>query len=135
VYFNHSFGGPCQTQHALRESCYANIRAAVKKTNGQVKALAPVLNASTVDGVVKGSAGVDVSTRWYDGHFYVLAGSKQGGAQTATFSMPCVGNATVSVLNENRSVPVASGAFTDKFADSNSVHIYRVDGGSSCGAY
>ena len=33
IYFNHSFGGPCQTQHALREPCYASARATVKATN------------------------------------------------------------------------------------------------------
>jgi hypothetical protein len=46
-----------------------------------------------------------------------------------------VGNAKATVLNENRSVPVANGTFRDQFADGNAVHIYRIDGGSSCGAY
>ena len=26
IYFNHSFGGPCQTQHILRDPCYAGMR-------------------------------------------------------------------------------------------------------------
>ncbi len=30
IYFNHSFGGPCLSQHALREACYAAVRAVVK---------------------------------------------------------------------------------------------------------
>src|SRR5262245_25670673 len=45
MYFNHSFGGPCPTQHALREPCYASIREAVQATNRQITALAPVLNS------------------------------------------------------------------------------------------
>ena len=48
TYFNHSFGGRCQTQHALREPCYASVRATVKATNKQIKSLAPVLNAPFV---------------------------------------------------------------------------------------
>jgi hypothetical protein len=135
VYFNHSFAGSCQTQHALRDPCYRDMRAAVKKVNGQIRAMAPVLNAPFADGVVKGSGGVDVATRWYDGNFYVLAGANQSAAQTATFALPCVGAATVTVLDENRTITVANGTFTDRFADSNAVHRYRVDGGSSCGAY
>ncbi|MCW2641649.1 MAG: hypothetical protein JWP76_3955, partial [Dactylosporangium sp.] len=135
VYFNHSFAGPCQTQHALREPCYKEMRARVKQLNGQIKALAPVLNAPFADGVVKASAGVDASTRWHDGQFYVLAGANQPATQTASFAVPCVGSATVTVLNENRTLPITNGAFTDRFADGNAVHIYRIDGGSSCGAY
>jgi hypothetical protein len=27
IYFNHSFGGPCSTHHALRDTCYAAVRA------------------------------------------------------------------------------------------------------------
>jgi hypothetical protein len=135
IYFNHSFGGPCQTQHALREPCYAAVRAVVTTVDSQITALAPVLNAPFADGVVKGSSGVDVSTKWYDGHFYVLAGSNTASAQTASFSLPCVGGASVTVLNEKRTLPVTGGTFSDTFADSNAVHLYRVDGGSSCGAY
>jgi hypothetical protein len=134
IYFNHSFGGPCKTQHALRESCYSAVRAAVKQVDGQIKALAPVLNAPFADNVAKGT-GVDVSAKWYNGHFYVLAGSTALGAVTASLTLPCVGDASISVLNENRTLQTSNGAFTDRFADPDAVHIYRVDGGSSCGAY
>jgi hypothetical protein len=135
VYFNHSFGGACKTQHVLRDSCYQDMRAAVKQLNSRIKELAPVLNAKVADGVVTASAGVDVSTKWYDGNFYVLAGSNQAASQNATLTLPCVGDAKVTVLDENRSMPVINGAFRDRFADGNAVHIYRIDGGSSCGAY
>jgi hypothetical protein len=135
VYFNHSFGGPCPTQHALRESCYAATRAAVKRTNGQLTALAPVLNAPWADGVAGAGSGVDVSAKWYDGHFYLLAGSNATAGQTAVFTVPCVGDATVTVLDEDRTLQIRNGTFADGFADANAVHRYRIDGGSSCGAY
>lgn len=135
IYFNHSFGGPCQTQHALREPCYAAVRAVVTTVDSQIKTLAPVLNAPFADGVVKGSRGVDVSAKWYNGHFYLLAGANTASGGTATFTLPCVGGASVTVLNENRTLPIANGAFSDRFADGNAVHLYRLDGGSSCGAY
>jgi Bacterial TSP3 repeat len=132
IYFNHSFGGPCITHHALREPCYAQIRAAVTATNTQIKTLAPVLNAPFVDGLLSTSNTVRAMAKWSGGSFYVFAGSA-GSATTAAFSMPCVGNATATVLDEGRTVPITDGSFTDSFADANAVHIYRIDGGSKCG--
>lgn len=134
VYFNHSFGGPCQSDSALREPCYAGVRAAVRRVNGQIASLAPVLNAPSAAGVLRASPGVSASVKWYAGHFYVLAGSTQRAGQTATFSAPCVGKATVSVLFEHRQLPASHGVFRDRFADQDAVHVYRIDGGSACGA-
>nr|MDT0658400.1 hypothetical protein [Micromonospora sp. DSM 115978] len=135
VYFNHSFGGDCLTQHALREECYAEVRAAVTAVNARIKRLAPVLNAPYADGVASVSTGVDLATKWHDGHFYLLAGSAGDPVAEATFSLPCVGTHQVTVLDENRTIEARDGVFTDSFADGNAVHLYRIDGGSSCGAY
>ncbi|MDT4987959.1 MAG: hypothetical protein QOI74_2053, partial [Micromonosporaceae bacterium] len=104
VYFNHSFGGRCPSPHVLREPCYAATRAAVKRVDEQVKALAPVLNAPFADGVAAAGAGVDLSTKYHDGHFYLLAAANTGDARTVAFALPCVGDATITVLNENRTV-------------------------------
>ncbi len=135
IYFNHSFGGPCQTQHALRDPCYTSVRTAVTAVDTEIRQLAPVLNAPFADGVLTTGGSIDASAKWYGGHYYVLAGSTQAAAQSAALAMPCVGNATVTVVNENRTLKMTNGTFTDSFADGNAVHIYRVDGGSSCGAY
>jgi hypothetical protein len=62
----------------------------------------------------------------------VLGGSA-GSPVNWRFSLPCVGDASAKVLNEGRSIPVTGGTFTDSFADANAIHIYRIDGGSSCG--
>ena len=133
TYFNHSFGGPCQTQHALREPCYANQRAMVKAVNLQIKSLAPVLNAPSVTSQWTQGPAVKAMVKWQGGHFYVFAGSAENAASTGSFSIPCVGDATATVLGEGRTIPVHGGSFTDSFADGNAVHIYRIDGGSGCG--
>ena len=52
IYFNHSFGGPDQTQHALRDPAYAAERAAVDHTDALITQLAPVLNSPFDDGYV-----------------------------------------------------------------------------------
>jgi hypothetical protein len=132
VYFNHSFGGPCPSYHALREPCYAQSRATVRSTNAQIKALAPVLNAPFVTSGWTHNSRTKAMVKWHRGKFYVFAGSA-GAATTGSFSIPCIGEATATVLDENRAIPVRNGSFTDSFADGNAIHIYRVDGGSTCG--
>jgi hypothetical protein len=133
TYFNHSFGGPCETQHALRDPCYANARATVRATNRQIKALAPVLNAPFVTSRWTHSPTTKAMVKWQGGHFYVFAGAAENTSSTGSFSIRCVGNATARVLGENRRIPIRRGSFTDSFADGNAVHIYRIDGGSTCG--
>jgi F5/8 type C domain len=135
IYFQHSFGigQPCYgDHHTLRSDCHGN-RAAVQATNAQIKELAPVLNAPFADGLVSTAAEVRAMAKYQGGKFYVFAGNKEAGPRTATFDVPCIGPATVTVLGEGRTIPVTGGRFTDSFADGNAIHIYRIDGGSTCG--
>jgi hypothetical protein len=132
IYFNHSFGGQCQTQHALREPCYADVRAEVTSTNAQITALAPVLNAPTVVGATRTKGAVDTLTKWSGDHYYVFAGSRDPNGESVTFDLACTRDAVATVLGENRTVPITGGTFSDTFADGNAVHLYRIDGGSTC---
>ncbi len=128
IYFNHTFGGACISQHILRDPCYATIRAEVTTINQRIVALAPVLNAAFADGYVTTSSGVRVMTKYGpDGAFYVFAGSKQHASQTVTFTVAA--GATVEVLFENRTLTITGGKFSDTFADGNAIHIYRITGG------
>jgi hypothetical protein len=136
IYFNHSFGGECPTQHALRERCYAHVRAVVTKTNRQLTDLAPVLNAPTVVGALGIRGGVDALVKWSgDAYYLFTAATGDGtgdGGERVTFTLACTGDAVATVLGEDRVVPVQGGRFTDLFADANTVHIYRIDGGTTC---
>jgi hypothetical protein len=137
IWFQQSFDGPCaDDHHTIRSNCE------VTAVNGQIRDLASVLNApfvtsghsatDTMDGAVA------YMVKWSGGKFYVFAGADRGGG-SATFSMRCVGDATALRLapsnrpREAASIPVNGGTWTDSFADKNSVHIYRIDGGSTCG--
>jgi hypothetical protein len=132
VYFNHSFGGPCESQHVLREPCYADVRAAAVRLDRQLARLAPVLNAPFADGVTTVAGAVDTMTKFSDGRLYVVAGSTQPGPQRATFRLSCIDDATVTVVDEDRSLALRSGTFTDAFTDGNAVHVYRIDGPDTC---
>jgi hypothetical protein len=133
-YFNHSFSGGCITQHALREVCYAPQRAAVKAVNSRLMSLAPVINGPFADGLIPAEPiGMRTMTKWHDGHFYIFAGKIAAGSSTPNFFMPCLGDATATVLDESRSIPITGGSFTDTFDNEYAVHVYRIDGGSTCG--
>jgi hypothetical protein len=71
--------------------------------------------------------------KWQGGHFYVFAGSRNNVSSTGRVSIPCVGDAKAVRLDEAGRVPISGGSFTDSFADGNAIHIYRIDGGSTCG--
>ncbi|HKU34716.1 MAG TPA: hypothetical protein VJP90_04125 [Paenarthrobacter sp.] len=131
VYFNHSFGGDCVTQHVLRD-CPDDVRPAVTAVNQQIKQLAPMLNAPFLDGAVTTTGPVDVAAKLYGGKVHLLTGANTGNGGQATFHLAC-GGSTAVVIDENRTIPVTDGSFTDTYADGNAVHVYRIEGGSSCG--
>jgi hypothetical protein len=135
IYFDHNFG-PGTPGSTILENGYEDNRIEASAVNAQIKTLAPVLNGpfvtsghsatDTMDGTVR------YMLKWANGNFWLFAGADRGGG-SASFSIPCIGNATAVVEGENRSLPVSNGTFTDSFADKNAIHIYRIDGGSSCG--
>jgi hypothetical protein len=134
VYFQHDFDGTCLTHHALRETlsaCYGAKINAVTSVDQQIKSLAPVLNAPFVNGGRTVTGPVEHMVKLSGGNLYVFAAGRSAG--NMNFSMPCVGNATATVIGESRTIPISSGSFTDSFADGNAVHIYRIDGGTTCG--
>jgi hypothetical protein len=130
VYFNHAFAGPCNgSQHFLRD-CDPSIRAAVTDLNAQITALAPVINSPFVDGDAT-SPGADNMVKWSGGHYYVFAGNHDNASKTVPFSLTCTGDATATVVDEHRTIPVTNGKFSDGFS-ANTTHIYRIDGGTTC---
>ena len=133
IYFQHSFGGPCVGDHHTTRSNCEGTRPMLISVNTQIKSLAPVLNSPSLSSGFSASSSVKALAKWDHSNFYVFAGSTESTASTGTFSIPCVGDATATVVGENRTVPVNAGTFSDSFADGNAVHIYRIDGGSTCG--
>jgi hypothetical protein len=83
IYFNHSFGGPNESQHILRDgarpgSAYAPIRAAVTATNRRITELAPVLNSPTVTSGWSQGRGTTAMLKWANGGKAAGCKSKSG---------------------------------------------------------
>ena len=132
VYFNHSFGGECVSQHVLRDPCYSATRRAVTALNRQVTELAPVLNAPVVEGITQIDGPVDATTKYLDGQLYLLAGANTATGGTARFSLQCVQDGNVTVIDESRKLRMTGGRFEDDFADGEAVHLYEIDAAPSC---
>jgi hypothetical protein len=134
IYFDHNFG-PGTPDSTILEEGYEDNRIATSDVNAQIKSLAPVLNSPFVTSGHSATDTMAGSVRYMvkfsAGKLYVFAGADRGGGN-ASFSIPCVGNATAVVEGESRSLPVTGGSFTDSFADKNAIHIYRIDVDSSC---
>jgi hypothetical protein len=129
VYFQHSFYGPCTTHHVLRENgCYQPMIETVTSVNALIKSIAPALNGPKLTSGFSANANVRAVAKWDGSRFYVLAGSAENASTTGSFAIPCVADATATVLGESRGVPVVAGAWSDAFAGGNAVHIYRIDG-------
>ncbi|MCR1160098.1 hypothetical protein NEK97_01325 [Paenarthrobacter sp. UW852] len=131
IYFNHNFGGPCVTQHVIRD-CGKDIVPTLRTVNKQITKLAPVLNAPFLDGATTATGPVDLSTKMYDHTAYIFAGATKPAGGQATFTLKCGGSSAV-VIDENRTIPILDGHFTDTFQDGNAVHLYRIEGGGNCG--
>ncbi len=127
IYFNHSFGGPCPTQHVLRDQCGAAVRPAVAEVNRRIRQLAPVLNTQSFEHSF--GPGLDTMLKAYRGSYYVFAMVKKDASTGRhTFTLPRgIRPSRVEVLFENRRIPVdGRGRFTDSFAAEYSYHIYRI---------
>ncbi|MGH4023619.1 MAG: hypothetical protein ACRDRV_03445 [Pseudonocardiaceae bacterium] len=126
VYFNHNFGGPCHSQHVLRDECGAAIRPTVTEVNRQVAELAPVLNTQSYQWTFHPA--LDTMLKEHDGSFYIFAmpgpDSRTG---EYTLALPeGVRGTRAEVLYENRTVPIEPTGLTDSFNAEYQYHIYRI---------
>lgn len=104
-------------------------RETIAGLNAQIKALAPVLNqpTATCPTTVTSSnleVPIDHMTKIMGKSSYVFAASMREGSTKGTFTVAA--GKRVTVVGENRTLPISGGTFTDDFADFE-VHIYRID--------
>ncbi len=126
LYFNHNFGGPCISQHVLRDACGAAVRPAVAELNKRITGLAPVLNTQSY--AWEFNPRLDTMLKAHDGSYYVFAmPGRTGGTGEQKLTLPRgLSGATAEVLFENRRVPITGGTITDTFAQEFSYHIYKI---------
>ena len=155
-YFDHSFAGPAVSDSNVQDAYYQTVQPGqtvsiytqIQQTDALVTQLAPVLNSPTALGYVTVNnaayengtilspfSGIEVMAKDDNGQFYIFADTADALTQTnisATFTIADTNATSVTVVGENRTIPVVDGVFSDTFATAATVHIYEVnDGGSS----
>lgn len=135
LYFNQSFAGPCIGSNVIRLvelgrlPCAQPQVNAMKEVDKVVDSLAPVINTQSY----RYAFGPNLNTmlKSYKGYAYIFAmisGAARSEPGERTFTLPPVlaRAKNVDVLDENRTISVKGGRFTDDFAHEYSYHIYRV---------
>jgi hypothetical protein len=148
LWFQQSFGGKCADSITFYDgsnpksklySCQQtpgvtlhDVVANVSAVNHEITSLSSVLLSPFAENYVSvGDANASVMAKYSDGDFYVFAASGKpadppSANQSVTFKV--AGNYTgkVTVVDEDRTLNAVNGVFTDKFANEDSVHIYRI---------
>jgi hypothetical protein len=134
-YFNQSFAGSCTGGSILSEveygtlPCAAPQMSAMRHVDSVINSLAPVINTQSYQYTF--GSNLNTMLKWYAGSAYIFAmisgdASSEPGARTFTLPSGLAGASSVTVLNENRTMPVGNGTFTDNFAAEYTYHIYKV---------
>lgn len=153
IWFQHNFAGSCQDDRTFADgwnpssskyNCQQtpgvtihDLVVDIKAFNQEVNSLNDVLLSDSAQGYVSVNGDVSTLPKAYGGDCYVFAGSGQPATpppanQRVTFTLADGYSGPVTVYDENRTLQATNGAFSDKFADANSVHIYRIPGGTIC---
>lgn len=148
MWFQQSFAGPCadsttfydgsnpssklydcqQTPGVTVHDVVQNISA----VNHEIASLNSVLLAPFAENYVSaGRADVSVMAKDSNGTFYVFAASGKPASlppsnQSVTFKLPDDYTGKVTVVDEDRTLKAVNGVFTDRFANEDTVHIYRI---------
>lgn len=128
IYFCHQFKPRFIEAGLLAER---EILAAVTKTNHQIRRLAPVLNAPTLEGVlsVESPEGkpIEATCKRVGTTTYVFAVAMRGVETTATFRVRGTRDGSaVQVIDEGRAITSRNEKFTDEFP-AWGVRLYQID--------
>lgn len=134
VYFNHSFGGSCQSQHLLREACGRDVRGAVSAVNAEIDRYVEVLNASTASGYISGSRGdVDTLVKYFNGQFYIFATPLGNSKKNVELALSCgAGGRSVTDMSSGESRTTVDNTLKFTVGGDESVRIFRIDAPRGC---
>jgi hypothetical protein len=125
IYFCHDFGGTGNDA-----GCLANAGTAMQATDASIQQYAGVLNTAKLVGTTATGL-VTTRTHASGGQTYVFAigdgdnAHEAGVTADSTITVPGASDGTVTVLDENRTVTMTGGAFTDHFTPYQH-HVYRI---------
>jgi hypothetical protein len=153
IWFQHNFSGPCidfrtfldgsnpaSGKYNCQQTPGVTLHDLVEdigRFNHEVASLNGVLLSPTATNYVHTGADVSVLGKAYRGSCYVLAAAGTPAMppdpdQTAEFTVAGHYSGLVQVVDEHRGLRAQRGRFEDRFANANTVHIYKVPDSSLC---
>lgn len=134
-WFNTSMSGPNDTNLTGNVLRQAQVNPsfpgkpqveAMGEINNQVQRLAPIINTQSYQ--YSFGNGLDTMLKWYNGSAYIFAMiDGNSGPGNRTFTLPSgLAASSIEVIEENRTIPITNGTFTDNFAAEYSYHIYKI---------
>jgi hypothetical protein len=135
LWFNSSMptGDPCHYGNVIRYAevdpnfCGKTQVQAMGEVNNQIKALAPVINTQSYQ--YSFGSNLETMLKWYNGSAYIFAMASNGstpGSRTFTLPSGISDASNVTVVDENRTLAISGGKFTDNFAAEYTYHIYKI---------
>jgi hypothetical protein len=150
LWFQHNFSGPCVDYRTLYDgsdpasSLYDcqqtpgvtlhDVVTKIAAVNHQIDSLNDVLLSPSAENYVNvGHADVSVMAKDSNGTFYVFAAAGKPADpppanQSIAFKLADSYTGTVTVVGEARTLRAVNGTFADRFANEDTVHIYRIGG-------
>jgi hypothetical protein len=124
AYFQHNNNGLCGVYSIVE--CGPTLRNKLTAVHEKIRLLAPVINSQSYE--YNFYNGTDTMLKVHGGSAYVFAGiGLFDDPGSKTFRLPTGVNGTmVTVVGENRTIPVVDGTFTDTFAHEFTHHVYRI---------
>lgn len=107
--------------------CEVGLQTAVAAIHSKIRSLATVLNTQTCLWDT-GASGIVSMMKKYQGNAYIFASLAVAGTTgSKTFTLPRnVRGRMITVVSENRTLPVVGRSFTDTFANEYTHHVYKV---------
>lgn len=124
VYFVHEFTPAFREDAIFR---YGEIVDEVKRTNGLIASLAPVLNSPDVIGkvTIQATAPIAAMVKQHNNVLYVFAAGMTSAPARSRISIDGINRATADVVGENRNAPISQGVM-EEFFTGYGVHIYAI---------
>ena len=125
-YFTHNFteAGSLHSDHGLLEN--PEMMEVVKKQNAEITPLTKVIFADEDSSVSVAGENIDFVAKKVDGYLYIFSGTNRSNEAKAVFTVKGLDNATVEVINEQRSIELVDGKFADNFNKGFDVNLYKI---------
>ncbi|HBZ71041.1 MAG TPA: hypothetical protein DEP35_15435 [Deltaproteobacteria bacterium] len=134
IYFIH---GKSQSSlfdpRALLRPENAEYLSAVTSINTELKSLGEIIQLPSASGIISiedilGTSPVDYAVKVSSGCIHIFAVGMRAAHTQKRFHTALMAQGSVTVIGENRVLPIENGAFSDDF-DGYEAHLYRIDTG------